>query len=305
MGDVNLGAIEIATTGGSVSQVAMPSGDKVSYDGMTLGPDGNVWVTENAHVGRIKPSGSVSEFAYSDGTLGNNLGDIVTGPDGNLWATEYSTASIDKITPATGAMSNHALGCNPSRIVSAGGSLWVSCTSNNLVQVDTSGTVLNQYFNGFGFPSSGNFMTVGADGNPWFGTATGNIIGTFDTTNLTLTYYYPPNNFGTTNSIALAPDGNMWTVDSTSRAINIYIINIIAVTPPTLNFPSNGTTKTVVVTEPGTSAWTAKSNNTGIATVAQGSPASNFKVTSVSTGSTKIIISDAKGNSFAVHVTVQ
>ena len=304
MGDVNLAAIEIATTGGSVSQNAIPSGDRVSYDGMALGPDGNVWFTENSHVGRIKTTGSIAEFAYSDGNISNTFGDITAGPDGNIWATEYNTSTIDKVTP-TGAMTAFALGCNPTRIVSAAGSLWVSCTTNNIVQVSTSGTVVNQFYNGFGFSGSGNFMTIGGDKNPWFGTATGNIIGTFNPTNNSLTYYYPPINYGTTNSIALGPDGNMWTVDSSSKAIDIYIINVIAVNPPTLNFTGNGVTKTVVVTEKGTSSWTAASKNTGVATVAQGSPASNFKVTSVASGTTKIIISDAIGNSFAVLVTVQ
>jgi len=59
------------------------------------------------------------------------------------------------------------------------------------------------------------------------------------------------------------------------------------------------------VTESGTAAWTATSSNTGVATVAQGSPASHFTVTSVAAGSAKITVSDAVGNSFVVHVTVQ
>lgn len=304
LGDANIATVDILTSTGVETKITIPSGDKIGFDTMVLGPDHNVWFTENAHVGRINTSGTIKEFTYSDGTVSNNLGEIAVGPDGNLWATESSTSSVDKINPATGAMTNFALGCSPTGIVTSHANLWVACTNSNLDQVTTAG-VVTPFFNGFGFPGSGKFLTVGPDNNPWFGTASGNEIGEFDPTTNQMSYFYPPVNYGTSNGLTTGPDGNVWAVDSTSRAINVYILNVIAVAPASVSFTAGGQTKTVVVTEPGTTHWTATTTKPSIATVAQGSPASKFTITSVGPGSCKIIVTDAKGNSFAVHVTVQ
>ncbi len=53
-------------------------------EGMTAGPDGNVWfATSIGHrVGKVTPAGVDTTFPM-DTTLG--LNDIVAGPDGNLW----------------------------------------------------------------------------------------------------------------------------------------------------------------------------------------------------------------------------
>jgi streptogramin lyase len=270
---------------------------------MTLGPDSNVWFTEYSHVGKITPGGTVTEYLYSDSTTNNYLGTIITGPDGNLWATEYFNSQVDKITPSNGHMTTFALGCNPTGITSAAGALYISCGSN-LAQVTTAG-VVTLYYNGFGFAGSGNGITKGPDGNPWFCTGTGSTIGEFNATTGSMAFYYPPANYGTCNGINTGPDGNLWAVDSTAHSINVYILKVISVSPSTLTFTGTGQNKTIVVTEPGTSAWTSTSSNTGIATVAQGSPASHFTVTSVAAGTAKIIVTDAVGNSYVVHVTVQ
>jgi streptogramin lyase len=304
LGDVNISTIDVVTTGGVETKITIPSGDKIGYDNMALGPDNNVWFTEYSHVGKITTADVVTEYPYSDNNANNYLGAITVGPDNNMWATEYFSSSVNKITPATGAMTNYPLGCNPTGIVSSHGNLWISCTNNVLNQVTTAG-VVTPFYNAFGFPGSGKFLTVGPDGNPWFGTSVGNEVGEFDPTTNQMTYFYPPNIYGTDNGVTSGPDGNLWAVDSTSRAINVYILNVIAVAPSSIIFTAGGQTKTIIVTEPGTTAWTATTNKASVATVAQSSPASKFTVTSVAAGVCKIIVSDAKGNSFAVHVTVQ
>ena len=64
---------------------------------ITLGPDGNLWFTENRRdqIGRITPSGAITEFSL--GSLSSPIG-ITTGPDGNLWFTEQSGNRIGRIT---------------------------------------------------------------------------------------------------------------------------------------------------------------------------------------------------------------
>ncbi len=303
-GDINLADIDIATTGGSVTQKTLPSGDNIGYDTMTLGPDSNVWFVERSHYGKITPGGAITEYTFHDSTTSNYFDGITAGPDGNIWISEYMSSVIDKVVPGTGVETTFSLGCNGQFIISAKGSLWVTCSNNTLVQVTTAG-VTTAYYNPYGFSGSGKYLAVGPDGDPWFGTNSASVIGEFDPSTLQMSYYYPPTNYGAANALTSGPDGNIWTIDNGTRGIQVYILNIISVSPSSLTFTATGQNSNVVVTQHGTTAWTASSTNTAIATVAQGSPADTFKVTSVGAGQCKIIVTDSVGNSFPVHVTVQ
>jgi virginiamycin B lyase len=59
--------------------------------GIAVGADGNLWFTENSGtadvVGRLTPSGAVTEFPLPNASYGGFSADIVNGPDGNLWFT--------------------------------------------------------------------------------------------------------------------------------------------------------------------------------------------------------------------------
>jgi streptogramin lyase/subtilisin-like proprotein convertase family protein len=70
-------------------------------DGVTNGPDGNIWFVEPGtdRIGRITPAGVVTEF--SAGISANaGLTDITRGSDGNLWFTEAAADKIGRITTA-------------------------------------------------------------------------------------------------------------------------------------------------------------------------------------------------------------
>ena len=300
--------IEVMTTTGTVTETAIPSGDFTSYiAGMTRGPDNNVWFAERAHVGRMTTTGIIKEFAYSDANTTNYYGSIATGPDGNLWVTEYNTDKLDKISTAGVQLAQYTLGCGPTGgIVSAAGFLWVDCGSS-LAQVTPSGagagTVVLLY-TGSGITQSGQAIAAGPDGNPWFGMGSNNTIGEFVVANNSFTFYFPPANFATDYAVTAGPDGNMWAIDSGGN-VDVYILNVISASPASLTFATPASpTQNFVVTELGAAAWTATSNNTAIATVAQGVPANTFVVTPKAAGTTKIIVTDAKSNSFAVLVTV-
>src|ERR1039457_4441892 len=55
-------------------------------EGVTAGPDGNLWFTEFSigRIGRITPLGVVTEFSAGI-TAGSHPFGITAGPDGNLW----------------------------------------------------------------------------------------------------------------------------------------------------------------------------------------------------------------------------
>jgi DNA-binding beta-propeller fold protein YncE len=76
--------------------------------GITAGPDGNLWFTEEIgnRIGRITPLGVVTQFSI---TAGAGPAGITAGPDGNLWFTEVGGNRIGRITPL-GAVTEFSAG---------------------------------------------------------------------------------------------------------------------------------------------------------------------------------------------------
>jgi streptogramin lyase len=69
--------------------------------GITAGPDGNMWFTEERmnQIGRIVPAtGEITEFQLPDFTFRRQPFEITSGPDGNLWFTENFGNRIGRIT---------------------------------------------------------------------------------------------------------------------------------------------------------------------------------------------------------------
>ena len=293
--DDEIGTITMA---GATQTFTTPSGDHPT--GLTLGPDNNVWFMEFAHIAKITRTGHITEFPLPSAGIGGNA--LTTGPDGDLWFTEYSTQKIGKST-TSGVVTEYPItpGCSPGGIVKGpDGNLWFRCGSN-IGRITTGGVITL-----IPTTTSGNTdfedMIVGPDGNPWFmDTNTG--IHEIDPTTLAITDYIPPNTGFSNTTLVMGPDGNVW-VGAARDVINVYIPKPLSVSPKSITFTGSGQMKTVTVTENGTHAWTAASSNTAIATVAPGSKATQFVVTSVATGKATITVSDAIGNLFKVKVTV-
>ncbi|MGH2485428.1 MAG: virginiamycin B lyase family protein, partial [Ktedonobacterales bacterium] len=71
-----------------------------SPSGITVGPDHNLWFTENATsaIARLAPAtGKITEYSIPSASPGPLS--IITGPDGNLWFTEVNGSRIGRITP--------------------------------------------------------------------------------------------------------------------------------------------------------------------------------------------------------------
>src|SRR5262249_30768440 len=81
------------TTSGSVTEFTLPT-PPADAMGITTGPDGNLWFTEQTYnkIGRITTSGTITEFPAP--TSDGQPRDITTGPDGNLWFTEVNANKI-------------------------------------------------------------------------------------------------------------------------------------------------------------------------------------------------------------------
>jgi streptogramin lyase len=189
-------------------------------DGITTGPDGNLWFTEiNVNkIGRITPSGTVTEFVIP--TASSSPDGITAGPDGNLWFTENNANKIGRITPS-GAFTEFAItttGSQPSGITAGpDGNLWFtefSASANKIGRITPSGTVTE-----FAVTTANSLpqgIAAGPDGNLWFTEEGANKIGRI-TPSGTVTEFGPTgtNPFG----VAAGTDGNLWFTEENGNNI--------------------------------------------------------------------------------------
>ena len=179
---MSVGKIAKISTSGVVTEYSLPYPGPGSLPlGIATGPDGNLWFTLGSNavnaIGRITPSGTISEFPISTPNSGPVA--ITSGPDGNLWFTEEDSGFIGRITP-TGVITKFPLPTSTPllRGITAGpdGNLWFteyftgkigSITTNGVVTEYTTPTASSEPWG----------ITAGPDGNIWFTESNANKIG--------------------------------------------------------------------------------------------------------------------------------
>ena len=145
--------------------------------GIAPGPDGNLWFTDRGStkaIGRITPSGSITEFDQTNGlNAGSSPEGIAPGPDGNLWFTDFGTTkAIGRITP-DGSITEFSTDAGSSPVfIAAGpdGNLWFteqSATTRAIGRITTSGSI-TEFSTGLNAGSIPVGIAPGADGNLWF-----------------------------------------------------------------------------------------------------------------------------------------
>jgi hypothetical protein len=112
--------------------------------GITSGPDGNLWFTENDanKIGRITPLGGIKEFLLPPGGGGGPV-DIAAGADGNLWFAAGNF--IGRISPSTGIVTEFPI---PTPNAGAWGitpgpdaNLWFTESTANKIGTITTGAI--------------------------------------------------------------------------------------------------------------------------------------------------------------------
>ena len=150
--------------------------------GITVGPDGNLWYTDqgrNKIVRAVLPSG-YTEFSVPTATASPY--DIVSGPGGYLWFTELTGNKIGRITTNGTQIDEFPIPAGvsapqPSGIaVGPDGNLWFLENNGNRVDRITPAGVITPYT----VPTINAFLehiVAGPDGNLWFTEGGGNKIG--------------------------------------------------------------------------------------------------------------------------------
>ncbi len=216
--------ITCAQAPGTVHQIMIPNA--VATGGITKGPDGNMWFTDQGNlVGRITPAGVVSVFTVpiSAGapTTGNGPDAITTGPDGNLWFTENNADQIGRVTTngnVTQFNEPHDFAFGAVDIAPGpDGNLWLT-NSVGVIGYITPGGATQDYL----LPPpaiSGAFgITAGPGGMLWFTESNANQIGSSTTSGSVKTYAIPTAN-SMPQGITAGPDGNLWFTESLADRI--------------------------------------------------------------------------------------
>jgi streptogramin lyase len=97
---------------GTITEYPLPGGSDYRPDGITAGPDGNLWFTDVSENGGPEQIGSMTESGnvsiYQLPSVDNAPFTIVSGSDGNLWFTNDGNSVIGRISSTTGQVTNYA-----------------------------------------------------------------------------------------------------------------------------------------------------------------------------------------------------
>jgi streptogramin lyase len=202
---------------------------------MTLGSDGNLWFTEgrdiftpnadpntggtfSSNIGRITPSGAITEFRV-DGANGGSVipHDIVQGPGGVLYFT--SNSGLGRIGTNGTVMPfvpDAPFSVGGMELARGGNNIWITdFNGDNLWRYDTGSGVFTQ------FPLAPLFdpadVAVDGLGNVWFGAtqqrndgALVDVIGRLDPPAGTIT---TTDVVGEVNAVSIATDRKVWFTD--------------------------------------------------------------------------------------------
>ena len=199
-----------AITGFAVTPGSGPSG-------ITVGPDGNLWFTENNAIGCMSTDGVIIG-TYSV-TAGRSPSRITVGSDGNLWFTEPSTNTIGCMSTAGGLVGEFAVtaGSTPSEITAGpDGNLWfIENGTGKIGCMSTAGVLIGE----FAIPTASSDprgITVGSDENLWF--TENNAIGCMSTDGV-LIGTFPVTPGRSPSRITVGSDGNLWFTEPSTNTI--------------------------------------------------------------------------------------
>jgi YVTN family beta-propeller protein len=95
-----------------------------STGGLTVTPDGNVWVTDTSQGVLWEIDGNMSSIVTSH-PVGTNPFGVAYGA-GSLWVANNGDGTVTRLDPATGRATTIPVGAGPLRVAFAAGKVWVT-----------------------------------------------------------------------------------------------------------------------------------------------------------------------------------
>ena len=190
-------------------------------EAITSGPDGNLWVASGTDVVRVSTGGNEVLPRFDPVTMGAR--GLTTGRDGNVWIADFADGAIVKVTP-TGAKTVYDIGTDGAQQVAAGpeGQLAFTQPQNTLGRMAYDGS-----FQPTSMPMTDPFGVVfGTDGAWWTAQFNGSTLGRVtpegDYTQLPLTPNSGP------RYLTTGPNNTLWVALQTTNKI----ARITGVDPP-------------------------------------------------------------------------
>lgn len=211
-----LGTVTIITEMTGTPRPGTANWTEEKYLGITVGSDGNIWYAKHGHIGRLSPTGIVTEF---NAGLPPNFADfnsftaLTSHSDGNIWFVGSSIGfSIGRITP-TGIITmfpgpSNGIGGITDITSGPDGNVWFTSNAGFIGHITPSGTY-TLFSEGITPDSRLNSITTGPDGNLWF-TVEQDRIGRITPAGVVTEFSEGIAAGSTPHGIATGSDGNIW-----------------------------------------------------------------------------------------------
>jgi streptogramin lyase len=198
--------------------------------GITFGGDGNVWVAENSHIGRVTPAGKVKEFSIPQGTLVAGWAGVTWAPDALVW---FQTSSgLTSLDPKNGNVKfyNAPRSHNGGAIVfTSDHTLWYTTEAAmvTLVEFNPKTQHVTTYAPppGFGTAEAPAGMILAPDGALWIASnhirshTVGGALVRFDLKSRVFTTYVAPKGYDWEWDIAAGRIGALWATGGSAAQI--------------------------------------------------------------------------------------
>lgn len=265
---------------------------------ITAGPNGTMLFTENDNIGVLSPTNGFTFYPIPSGPVGARS--IIFDSNGMAYFTEPQNNSIGKYDPLTHNISEVSLTaqgahCTPTAVIQSFFDIFVECApEQTILRLDQNATVMNQFNVGQPLSLSPHALVVGSDRIVYGGISSGGLsrIGN-NMLMQPLQFPFPASPF----SLNAGPDGNVYATDLQNQVIDIYVIHLMTLTPPVINFHAIGDMTNLKVTEIRYNGpWTAVSSNPAVCDVHQSTPKNTFIVRAIGSGLSNIKITDRNLN---------
>ncbi|HTO77904.1 MAG TPA: S-layer homology domain-containing protein [Thermoanaerobaculia bacterium] len=282
----------------TIDEFPIPT-DASSPQGITAGPDGNLWFVEQAadKIGRMTLSGTFTEFPVSVAVSGASLFGITSGPDGNLWFSDLLSKKVGKIA-TDGTITEYPVDLphpftSGDIVTGADGALWFTANSGffnprMIGRADTSGnTVTYDLWSSpcCAGPIDGPFgIAAGSDGALWF--TAGRDIGRIEASGFASGVAYLSTGFAGA-MIAAGPDGNLWFTETNSSPAKVARITTGGVLTE-FSVPTSGGVPSGITAAPDGNLWFTESSGNKIGRITPFGAVTEFPLPTQSAGPAKI-----------------